>query len=227
MSKTKISLDVINSRLQDYGIFEKGFSFLNYVSCEEVYLENEFGIVKAAMTNLKKGYIPNIQTAVNKNEYFKKQAYKIHGDTYDYSRINYVRWNTKISIICPIHGVFEQTPNAHLSNKGCTPCSLVLQGHSKTSFRKRCLKNNNGLGILYVIKCFNDKEEFIKIGITSRSVEERFKYNFPYNFEILNIVQDFSDNIHTLETLIKSYYKNIKYIPLIHFEGHTECFKVV
>lgn len=227
MSKTKIPLDVIKARLTDYGIFEKGFSFLNYVSCEEVYLENEFGIVKAAMTNLKKGYVPNIQTAVDKNEYFKNQSCKVNLDSYDYSLVIYVKWNSKVSIICPTHGVFQQTPNAHLSGKGCTQCSLLTQGHSKTNFKQRCLKNNNGLGFLYVIKCFNDKEEFLKVGITSKSVIERFKYKLPYKFEVLNLVEDTSDNIHTLETFIKNYYKSIKYIPLIHFEGHTECFKVV
>lgn len=225
--KRKLSLDTVNSRLKSYGIFNKGFSLVQYVTGEEIYLKNKYGIVKASMANLKKGFIPNIQTAINKNEYFINQAYEIHPNIYDYSLIEYVKWDSKISIICPIHGVFQQTPNAHLSGKGCLDCSLILQGHSKTNFKQRCLKNNNGLGILYVIRCFNNDEEFYKVGITSKSVIERFKYKFPYQFEIINIIEDCSDNIHTLETFIKNFYKEKSYKPLIHFEGYTECFKVV
>lgn len=225
--KRKLSLDTINERLRDYGVFDKGFSLLQYVTGEEIYLKNKHGVVKASMANLKKGYTPNIQTAINKNEYFINQSQEIHSNFYDYSLVNYIKWDSKVIIICPVHGQFEQTPNSHLSGKNCLQCSLMIQGHSKTNFKQRCNKNNNGLGILYIIRCFNENEEFYKVGITSRSVEERFKYKFPYQFEIINTVQDCSDNIHSLETFIKNFYKNKSYKPLINFEGHTECFKGV
>ena len=35
-----------------------------------------------------------------------QQAKEIHGDRYDYSKVNYVNAKTKITIICPIHGEF-------------------------------------------------------------------------------------------------------------------------
>ena len=48
----------------------------------------------------------------------------IHGDKYDYSKVNYINSKEKIIIICPEHGEFEQTPNNHLSKKsGCSSCS--------------------------------------------------------------------------------------------------------
>jgi len=47
----------------------------------------------------------------------------IHGDKYDYSLVEYKNFNSKIKIICPIHGAFEQTPSNHLSKKGCAACS--------------------------------------------------------------------------------------------------------
>ena len=55
-------------------------------------------------------------------EEFIERAKLIHGDKYDYSKVNYVNNKTKISIICPIHGEFEQTPNCHLDNQGCPNC---------------------------------------------------------------------------------------------------------
>ena len=53
---------------------------------------------------------------------FIEEARKIHGDKYDYSKVNYVDSHTKVCIICPIHGEFWQTPANHLSGKGCRKC---------------------------------------------------------------------------------------------------------
>lgn len=52
-----------------------------------------------------------------------EKARKIHGEKYDYSLVDYKNNYTKIKIICPIHGVFEQTSNSHLSGHGCPKCS--------------------------------------------------------------------------------------------------------
>lgn len=53
---------------------------------------------------------------------FIDKAKKAHNDKYDYSQVNYVNNRTKIKIICPTHGVFEQTPNDHLNGYGCPDC---------------------------------------------------------------------------------------------------------
>lgn len=55
-------------------------------------------------------------------EYFIEKAKQIHGDKYDYSKVEYVNAKTKVCIICPIHGEFWQKPCAHLSGKGCSLC---------------------------------------------------------------------------------------------------------
>ena len=55
-------------------------------------------------------------------EEFIKKAKRIHGNKYDYSQTNYININTKICIICPIHGIFWQRPDSHLSNEGCPHC---------------------------------------------------------------------------------------------------------
>jgi hypothetical protein len=54
---------------------------------------------------------------------FIYKAKLIHGDKYDYSLVNYINSQTKIKIICPEHGEFEQLPNNHLSKEqGCYKC---------------------------------------------------------------------------------------------------------
>lgn len=55
-------------------------------------------------------------------EWFIKKAREIHGDKYDYSKVEYVHSASGVTIICPIHGEFTQTPNRHLSNHGCPQC---------------------------------------------------------------------------------------------------------
>lgn len=37
----------------------------------------------------------------------------------DYSKVKYFNRQTKVSIICPIHGEFMQTPAHHLKGCGC------------------------------------------------------------------------------------------------------------
>jgi hypothetical protein len=56
-------------------------------------------------------------------EQFINDARKVHGDKYDYSKVEYVDAHTKICIICPEHGEFWQTPNSHLNGCGCSICS--------------------------------------------------------------------------------------------------------
>lgn len=64
---------------------------------------------------------------IKTQEDFIKKAIDIHGDKYDYSEVVYVKSDCKVRIICPEHGVFEQTPNKHLSGQGCKLC-----GHNRT-----------------------------------------------------------------------------------------------
>lgn len=53
---------------------------------------------------------------------FIKRAREIHGNKYDYSKVEYVNNHTKVCIVCPIHGEFWQTPQSHLSKNGCLEC---------------------------------------------------------------------------------------------------------
>jgi len=63
------------------------------------------------------------------SEYFKEKARIIHSNKYNYELVEYVKNNQKIKIICPEHGIFEQTPNSHLTGKGCLKCA----GFNKTT----------------------------------------------------------------------------------------------
>lgn len=54
---------------------------------------------------------------------FIEKARKRFGNKYDYSLAEYTNGKTKITIICPIHGMFDQKPNIHLTSvEGCPEC---------------------------------------------------------------------------------------------------------
>ena len=59
-------------------------------------------------------------------ENFVSKAKNIHGGFYDYASSNYETSSTKLTIICPNHGRFEQAPRDHLSGKGCPKCVSVI-----------------------------------------------------------------------------------------------------
>jgi hypothetical protein len=60
-------------------------------------------------------------------EEFIVRAKAVHGNKYDYSKVEYVNNSTPVVIICPKHGVFEQRPNNHYYGNGCPKCARVAQ----------------------------------------------------------------------------------------------------
>lgn len=74
-------------------------------------------------------------------EEFIKRARNIHGDKYDYSKVEYVNAKTPVCVVCPKHGEFWVAPNSHISSKaiGCPKCSeSVLE----TQVRVFCENNS-------------------------------------------------------------------------------------
>jgi hypothetical protein len=59
-----------------------------------------------------------------KSKDFVEKSNIIHDYKYNYESVVYENCRTKVKIICPHHGEFEQTPNAHLyAGSGCEKCA--------------------------------------------------------------------------------------------------------
>ena len=70
----------------------------------------------------KKKTISNVKKGTTNS--FIAKAKKIHGNKYDYSKVDYINTRTKVCIICPIHGAFWQKPMLHINQKcGCPKCN--------------------------------------------------------------------------------------------------------
>lgn len=99
---------------------------------------------------------------------FIQKAREIHGDKYDYSKVNYINHQTKVEIICSKHGSFFQVPNNHLRGAGCLKCKheyvANLQRGSKEDFIIKANKiHNNFYNYDKVIYGKNNKEKVIII----------------------------------------------------------------
>jgi len=59
------------------------------------------------------------------NDIFVNKSKIIHNNKYDYSLVEYKNMKTKVKIICPEHGVFQQRPEHHLNSHGCKICGNI------------------------------------------------------------------------------------------------------
>ena len=102
----------------------------------------------------------NMKHTLN-NEQFIEKARIIHGDRYDYSLVKYMSAKIKVKIICPIHGVFEQTPTNHTHKTnpaGCSVCksskgerviSQLLQSYNINYISQKYFEDLKRVRVLY------------------------------------------------------------------------------
>ena len=121
-------------------------------------------------------------------EEFIEKARKIHGDKYDYSKVEYVNAYTKVCIICPEHGEFWQTPNGHLNGNGCPVCAHTdnwdTRGRTTTEeFIRKVEEVHGDKYDLSLVKYSNSrsKVEVICHKINNRTGEEHGKFEIVAN----------------------------------------------
>jgi pyridoxine/pyridoxamine 5'-phosphate oxidase len=102
-----------------------------------------------AKSHLKGNGCPKCDKSYKLNsEIFIEKAKQVHGNKYDYSKVNYINNRTPVCIICPEHGEFWQEPKHHLNGYGCQICK-----ESKLEKSMREVLDENE--IFYIEKCNN------------------------------------------------------------------------
>ena len=78
---------------------------------------------------------------------------------------------------------------------------------------------------IYFFRCYNDNEEFYKIGLSINP--KKRTYQIPYKIDILGSSFGEVKDLYPLEQAYHKKFKEMKinYKPDIFFEGYTECFK--
>ena len=74
---------------------------------------------------------------IRTQEDFINRAKEIHNGKYDYSRVVYIKTSEKVTIVCPVHGAFEQTPHKHLRGQGCKLCGREQTRNGVDEFVRR------------------------------------------------------------------------------------------
>lgn len=159
---------------------------------------------------------------------FINRAKQKHGNKFDYSLAVYKGNKLKVKLICNnCNGTFSTKAGTHLEGYNCPLCKKV-GGYSKTQWVDICNSNKEKIPIVYIIRCFNNNENFIKIGRTSQFVHRRFhtKSSMPYSYETIKEIKGSPDFIFDKENELQKFYKEFKYRPLIRFDGITECFNI-
>lgn len=158
-------------------------------------------------------------------EEFIEKSKEIYGNKYDYSLVEYVNSKLKVKIICQKHGTFEQIPNSHLNNKGCSRCSNNIR-YTTEEF----IKNSHKIhGILYdysLVK-YNSSKEKVKIICQKHGIFEQT----PYNHLNKQGCPKCSNNVkYTKEELIEKFIKKYgdKYnYDLINYKNMLTKVKII
>lgn len=117
----------------------------------------------------KCSYIKNGIKCRKTLEQFITQSKEVHGDKYDYSKVKYVNGQTKVCIICPIHGEFYQTPESHLSGNGCNQCGIDITTNK--------LKDNLLEFIDKSKKIHGDRYDYSKVEYVNSKTHVKLKCN--------------------------------------------------
>jgi hypothetical protein len=96
---------------------------------------------------------------------FINKAIRKHQGFYDYSLVEYLSAKTPATISCPVHGIFKQTPNNHLTGHGCNICSKDKnRKHAKTN-AEFIINANKIHGNIYDYSIVNYKNAHSKVDI--------------------------------------------------------------
>lgn len=165
-----------------------------------------------------------------KQEEFLEKCYKKYGDYFDYSPSQYVNYHTKISIICPKHGLFEQSPANHLSNNttwGCARCSWDnINWNPRSSFGLKGQYKDGSHCTLYIV-IIND--QFIKVGLAlnkSRRFREIDRVCGIKITETASEVSGKANELFHLEQKILRYSGLQRHRPDVEFAGQSECLEL-
>ena len=161
---------------------------------------------------------------------FIEKAKEVHGNRYNYSKVEYVNISKKVTIKCYKHDVFEQSPRPHLNGQGCPKCAAETRGFWNPEYiRKHHPDKLNNPCTLYVLECYTENERFIKVGITTKTIEERYnkdKRDFLYQYDTLYEYHSTLIECSEIEQGLLEKFKDYQYIPIYNFAGSSECIDI-
>lgn len=230
--KYKYNINTLIDKFNKIHNFKYDYSKINYTNsstkiCIICPKHKDFWQVPSAHLTGYGCYKCNGNIPLTTEEFIKKVKL-FRGNIYDYSKTKYINRRTKVIIICKTHGEFLQYPDKHILGANCKKCIISLIPWNFITWKNKALVSKRFDSFkVYIIRCFNENEEFYKIGKTFLKINKRFtKYSLPYNYEIIKIYESKTQfrRISKLENKLQKENYKFKYQPNIKFPGWNECF---
>ncbi len=109
-------------------------------------------------------------------ETFIQRAIEIHGNIYDYSKVNYINSSQKVIIICKIHGEFTQRAGSHISGNACYQCAIINCSNK--------LKYNNEIFIQKAKRIHGNKYDYSCVNYINSKIKVKIICKIHGEFEI-------------------------------------------
>lgn len=149
---------------------------------------------------------------------------KIHKGKYDYSLSNYTKANSKVSIICKKHGIFEQRSMEHMNGIGCSKCSNKHKYTTEEIIKK--FKIIHGDKYDYSLVNYVNNDTKVKIICKKHGEFDQSTYNHMYlkhgcpqcseskgEKEIRNILEN-----NNIKFVYQKRFKDCRYIKPLPFD---------
>lgn len=160
------------------------------------------------------------------SDQFIKQSKVLFGvDTFDYSKVNYIKSSEKVKITCKKHDYsFEQSPNNHLKGKvSCPLCLAERTTHGGFNKTKQAT--------LYLLEGRDQVTgfTFLKFGITNRPIMDRISHinrKSKYYFKLLKSITGYGEDIYNMELDIKHNFTTGVILKEDMLSGFTETINI-
>lgn len=107
----------------------------------------------------------------------------VHGDTYSYDRFVFTRMKDKSYITCKKHGDFLQSPEKHLTGRGCPKCAVDRRKNAQICTQDEFIRHG--------VKIHGDKDDLSNVVYSSMDdkVEIVCKKHGPYSIRPYDYLQ--------------------------------------
>jgi very-short-patch-repair endonuclease len=157
---------------------------------------------------------------------FVKKASKVHNGKYDYSLIKeYKNIRTKVKIICPTHGEFEQIPGNHLQGAGCLICSGNYKYTTEEFIKKANIIHSNKYN--YSLTKYEGAQNKIKIICPEHGVFEQAAYMHLYGASCIKCAGKYSYTTKEFTEKAKIVHGNKYDYSLVNYKNQKSKVEII
>lgn len=150
---------------------------LKYNNYNSVVVQCKHGICEVSVKVLKNSNELPLLSAVDKTKFWVSRCKELRKDfeKIDYSEVIWINNSNKVKLKCKDHNnTYYQRPSHHTAGtQGCVHCMSQVIKYTDDNIKNNSEFFDSLQGLLYVIRLYNEEENFYKVGITQ---PKRFKY---------------------------------------------------